>query len=173
MMSTTILIPFYNEVNNISSVLDEVSKLYSTKYKVVLVNDGSTDSTDELVKRKYAQFNLVGYNKNCGKSAAIRFGLQYVRTKTVILIDADLNNFKIDSITQASYLWNSQIARMIVFKRSGNSTLEKLLRVDYLLSGERMMLTNDLRQILENKGIKNYELELGIPCSNNNNLLIY
>lgn len=90
------LAPAYNEQENLIELADSISK--STKdYKLIIVNDGSTDKTfqtAEKLKTKYPIITL-GYQKNKGPGYAFKFGIDYFLKKTaksndvLITIEAD------------------------------------------------------------------------------------
>lgn len=82
-----ILIPAYNAQKTIGSVLERVCSL---GFDTLVVNDGSTDATSEVV-RSYG-VKLLEHPKNLGKGASLRTGFQYILEKNydlVITMDAD------------------------------------------------------------------------------------
>lgn len=92
-MKVTILIPVYNEVNVLPMVLDRVMKAElpagCTK-EIVIVDDGSTDGTTELLER-YRELVVVHHSvENFGKGAAIRIGLRKASGDIVLIQDGDL-----------------------------------------------------------------------------------
>lgn len=92
-MKVTILIPVYNEVNVLPMVLDRVMKAElpagCTK-EIVIVDDGSTDGTTELLER-YRELVVVHHSvENFGKGAAIRIGLRKATGDIVLIQDGDL-----------------------------------------------------------------------------------
>ncbi|WP_340077467.1 glycosyltransferase [Leptobacterium sp. I13] len=92
----TIIIPVYNEEENLKRVEQELSnylKIASRKTKVLFVNDGSKDNSQELIEvicHRNLDFNFIQFAKNCGLSAAIKAGIDYVDTELTGYIDADL-----------------------------------------------------------------------------------
>jgi len=90
-----VVIPAYNEAENLPPVIDELlaelARLPAVS-DVVVVDDGSTDDTavvlDELEKQ-HANVRTVRFRRNAGKSAAVDAGLEAVNSRTVILMDAD------------------------------------------------------------------------------------
>ena len=89
----SILIPSFNEGKTILNVLNRISKIMAlnVNYEVVVINDGSTDNTLDLLKQNkdlYSQ--LITYNKNCGKGNAIKKGLEVSNGKYIFFQDADL-----------------------------------------------------------------------------------
>lgn len=93
----SIIIPAYNEEKTILDILDKictVSLIEGTDKEIIVVNDGSTDSTQKLVNDYIANtqdnIRLVSYNNNQGKGAAIRNGIQWATGDFIIIQDADL-----------------------------------------------------------------------------------
>jgi len=89
----SILIPSFNEGKTILNVLNRISEIMAlnVNYEVVVINDGSTDNTLDLLKQNkdlYSQ--LITYNKNCGKGNAIKKGLEVSNGKYIFFQDADL-----------------------------------------------------------------------------------
>ncbi|SHI38476.1 Glycosyltransferase involved in cell wall bisynthesis [Mesonia phycicola] len=92
----TIIIPLYNEEENLLRVEKELSKFLTTSIKkscVLFVDDGSTDNSlplvEEICKRQEA-FHFISFEKNQGLSAAIKAGFDYAETPLIGYIDADL-----------------------------------------------------------------------------------
>ena len=92
----SVIIPAYNEAERIGLTLESISahlKARKVSYEIIVVSDGSTDSTSGVVE-SYAQDNtdirLVSYQPNRGKGYAVRTGMLEARAKDVLLTDADL-----------------------------------------------------------------------------------
>ncbi|AHW61122.1 Glycosyl transferase family 2 [Draconibacterium orientale] len=92
----TILVPVYNEEDNIERLekeLLEYLKIASVPAKVLFINDGSTDKSLELLEQvcyRNLEFSFISFEKNCGLSAAIKAGFDFVDTELTGYIDADL-----------------------------------------------------------------------------------
>ena len=85
-MEIGVLITVYNEGPRIDKVLKKLSK-----YRVIVVNDGSIDDTLSKVK-KYKNVELISYTKNKGKGYALQRGFARARKlkfDTLILMDGD------------------------------------------------------------------------------------
>jgi glycosyltransferase involved in cell wall biosynthesis len=92
-MKLSVIIPVYNEESTIGELLEQVLAVDIPK-EVIVVDDGSRDSTIEIVRRKAAatdQVVQVHTNEvNVGKGAAIRRALLHVTGDIVLIQDADL-----------------------------------------------------------------------------------
>ncbi|MGB0777351.1 MAG: glycosyltransferase [Flavobacteriaceae bacterium] len=92
----TIIIPVYNEEDNLDRVATEMSNYLKQSLipaQVLFVNDGSSDRSLEKIKeicRKNEDFGFISFEKNAGLSAAITAGFQSTKTQWVGYIDADL-----------------------------------------------------------------------------------
>jgi glycosyltransferase involved in cell wall biosynthesis len=86
----SIIIPVYNEAATIREILVRVRSSPINK-EVVIVDDGSTDGTREILKQvDYADVRIVLHEVNQGKGMAIRTGLKYATGGYVLIQDADL-----------------------------------------------------------------------------------
>ena len=94
-MNTTVLIPTYNNAGTLAQVLQDV--LSHTPH-VIVVNDGSTDHTLEVLEQ-FPAVQRVTYTNNRGKGIALRRGFAYARQQGyeyVITMDADGQHFASD-----------------------------------------------------------------------------
>ncbi len=90
----TIIIPVYNEINTLEKILKKNLIVKKIKKKIIIVDDGSTDGTRELLKKKISKdkniFKIIYHKNNMGKGAAINSAKKYIGKKFVIIQDADL-----------------------------------------------------------------------------------
>ena len=85
--------PCYNEEKTIESAIIKSMENLSTKDNLLVVDDGSTDKSNFLIKslaNKFANINLMVHEKNLGKGAAIQTALKKVKNEIVIIQDSDL-----------------------------------------------------------------------------------
>lgn len=89
-MKTSIIIPVYNEEKTIERILEKVLAS-PIKKEVIIVNDGSTDKTKEVLENfKRKEVKVIFHSKNLGKGSAIRTALEYVQGEIALVQDADL-----------------------------------------------------------------------------------
>lgn len=96
MYEFTIIVPVFNEEDNLKRVEKELSsylKIATKKTKILFVNDGSKDKSQELIEVICANnpdFTFISFKENRGLSAAIAAGFEYTDTELVGYIDSDL-----------------------------------------------------------------------------------
>lgn len=92
--TVSIVIPIYNEIKNLEEVLIKVKNvdLGSIKKEIIMVDDGSTDGTRDLLRKleTSGEYKIYYHGHNMGKGAALRTGLNYTTGDIVIIQDADL-----------------------------------------------------------------------------------
>jgi len=92
----TIIIPVYNEEDNLLRVEKELlayTKMAKLKTKILFVNDGSKDKSQELIEsisNRNTEFTFITFKENRGLSAAIKAGFDCTDTTLVGYLDADL-----------------------------------------------------------------------------------
>lgn len=105
-----IIIPAYNVEKYVADCLDSVfSQQTNYRYLVVVVNDGSTDSTAEVLAKYQNHDNIRIVNQqNCGISSARNKGLERIEAEYVMFLDSDdqLMPFAIENMTNAAKCGN-------------------------------------------------------------------
>jgi dolichyl-phosphate beta-glucosyltransferase len=91
----SLVIPMFDEATRIGRTLDilEASDLLDDRLELLLVDDGSTDGTAELVEQRIrglARARVVRLDRNRGKGAAVRAGVLAAEGATRVFVDADL-----------------------------------------------------------------------------------
>ena len=94
MKTLSIVIPVYNEKNTIREILQNIEKSEAggLKKELIIIDDGSTDGTREILKtlENADRYRILYQEKNCGKGAALRRGFMAATGDFVITQDADL-----------------------------------------------------------------------------------
>lgn len=87
----SVIVPVYNERETLSEILDRV-RAVDLKKEIVVVDDGSTDGTKDVLREeeKKGDLKVLYHMTNRGKGAAVRTGLEHASGDFVIIQDADL-----------------------------------------------------------------------------------
>ena len=90
-MNLSVIIPVYNEVGNIQEILKRV-KATRKADEIIVVDDGSQDGTRELLKELDGRekVRVILHEKNQGKGAAVRTGMDAAQGEIMLIQDADL-----------------------------------------------------------------------------------
>ncbi|KPL82967.1 glycosyl transferase [Thermanaerothrix daxensis] len=90
-MKVSVVIPVYNERQTIREIVQRVLDT-GLIYEVIIVDDGSTDGTREILKEleNLPPIRVILHQANAGKGAAVRTGIQNARGDVIIIQDADL-----------------------------------------------------------------------------------
>lgn len=91
-MKLSIIIPCFNEIDTIRSIISAVKQAPIELKEVIVVDDCSTDGTRELLKSEIETTidQVIYHEKNQGKGAALRTGFKYATGDIVVVQDADL-----------------------------------------------------------------------------------
>jgi glycosyltransferase involved in cell wall biosynthesis len=90
MTAVSIVIPVYNEKETIGSVIDQILSVMEKAdilNEIIVVDDGSTDETVQIVRERAVQ--LVRHPFNKGYGAALKTGMRKAKYDTIAIIDAD------------------------------------------------------------------------------------
>ncbi len=93
-MKLSVVIPMMNEEDNVKPLFEAVRKaLRGIDYELILVDDGSTDKTVELMK-KYAdeRTKIIVFNRNFGQTTAMAAGIDEAKGELIATLDGDLQN---------------------------------------------------------------------------------
>lgn len=90
-MNLSVIIPIYNEVESIREIVKRVQGT-NLAWEILLVDDGSTDGTRELLKEMDGENNVrvILKEKNEGKGSAVTVGIQAAEGDVLLIQDADL-----------------------------------------------------------------------------------
>jgi glycosyltransferase involved in cell wall biosynthesis len=84
--SVSVIIPVFNEAENIGQIIREIATIYPD-YEIIVVNDGSTDETAEVAKGAGAI--VFSHPYNIGNGAAIKSGIRIASGDVLIFMDGD------------------------------------------------------------------------------------
>ena len=100
-MKTTIIIPVYNEEKSVEDVIKKIKELYPD-YEILVVNDGSTDNTADIIKQMGVR--LVNHPYNIGNGAAVKTGIRNARGEWLVLMDGDGQHNPEDIVRLMKYI---------------------------------------------------------------------
>jgi len=97
-MQLSIIIPCFNERKYLPQILEKVElvQIPGISKQIIIVDDGSTDGTSDVVKKEFPQYTLIVSERNYGKAHAIRLGLPKATGDIVLIQDADLEYDPVD-----------------------------------------------------------------------------
>jgi len=98
-MGLSVIVPAFNEERTICKVLCDLIKLeHDFPLEIIVINDGSTDKTSEIVLDPRYLFNIrfVDNQINQGKGKVVRQGIEMARYSHTLIFDADLEYFAHD-----------------------------------------------------------------------------
>lgn len=116
----SIVIPVYNEVDNIAPLCDEIDAALNIEHEIIFVNDGSDDGTREQLLKLVQQFQQVralNHRRNFGQSASILTGVRAAQYQWVITIDGDRQNDPADIPLLVAQLNQQQHTAIVVGNR--------------------------------------------------------
>lgn len=94
----TILVPAFNEAASLEELVERVRRVMAglgQRFDLIVVNDGSTDQTEQVVlelSRRFPWVGLISLRRNCGKALAVMAGFRATEADVVITMDADLQD---------------------------------------------------------------------------------
>ncbi len=127
--SLSVFLPTFNEEENIASTVENVVKVLDSlklDWEVLVINDGSKDKTEEVVKqleKKYPNVRLVNHEVNKGYGHALKTGFKAAKYPWVAFVDSDgqfdFEEIKLllDKTDQADVILGCRLNRADPFQR--------------------------------------------------------
>lgn len=97
-LDISVVVPLYNEEESLPELvewIDRVATNNKLSYEIVMVDDGSTDNSWEVIEKlssKYPTIKAIGFSRNYGKSGALYCGFEAAEGEVVFTMDADLQD---------------------------------------------------------------------------------
>lgn len=145
----TIIVPVYNEEESLPFFFTEADTFLEktpVPSRILFINDGSTDTSLELLKEKCScseRHNWLSLDANYGLSTAVKAGIDHCTTSLVGYIDADLQTHPSDFLSYFSYFPEYDMVNGIRQKRQ-----------DSLVKRFSSKFANTYRQLMISDGIK-------------------
>lgn len=146
-MELSLVVPAYNERENLAPLLDEItSALAGRTYEVIVVDDGSTDGSLDALKAlraRHPQLRIIAFERNAGQTAAFAAGFRAARAPIVITLDADLQNDPADIPRLVEALLESGATAVAGFRATRRDTPWKRLQ-SRIANGVRNRLNGEV-----------------------------
>ena len=96
-MDYSIVIPVYNEEENIAPLYEKIASVMKNmgEYEIIFIDDGSTDGTFKKIKKlneKDGTVRCIRFRRNFGKTAALTAGFERAEGDVIITMDGDMQN---------------------------------------------------------------------------------
>lgn len=98
-MDLSLIVPVYNEEENLPLLFQAIHKTFSAlkyKWQVIFIDDGSRDQSPNIlrdfVRRDPQHVQAIIFRRNFGQTAAITAGIDYSKGEIIVLLDADMQN---------------------------------------------------------------------------------
>lgn len=156
-MRVTTIVPVYNEEKTVANVL-RVLTSHNRINEIVVVDDGSTDNTQKILKQ--FKVKVIKLKKNIGKGGAIRIATKNIKSDIILFIDADLIGLKkehIDNLLEPIMKGNAMM--VIGLRDKGNVIANMIMPYFPLTGGERAILTKVFMSIRKSPLIEGWSLE--------------
>ncbi|CAB3789686.1 glycosyltransferase family 2 protein [Pararobbsia alpina] len=148
----------YNEAPRIGAVL-AVACAHPLLDEVIVVDDGSTDGTADIVRR-FSSARLISHEINQGKSAAMATGIAAAQSELLMLLDADLKGLAPNHVTALATPVLSGKADVSLSLRQNSLLIFRAIGLDFV-SGERVVRKELLDEALkEIHGLPRFGIEV-------------
>ena len=97
-MDLSVVVPAFNEAESLPELAEWIAKVCASSsidYELIVIDDGSTDNTWEVLKllsARNSKVRAIRFRRNYGKSAALQTGFEASSGDVVITMDADLQD---------------------------------------------------------------------------------
>jgi glycosyltransferase involved in cell wall biosynthesis len=130
----SVVIPLYKEEDNVERLVDELHaalETYPGEFELVLVDDGSTDRTREMLLDARANrgdhIMVISHRRNLGQTQAMQTGLQAARGDVIAFMDGDLQNDPADIAAMVEKLETDHLDLLCGWRKNRQDTLDRTL----------------------------------------------
>lgn len=140
-MNYSLIIPIYNEEKTLKTLIEQL-KYFSQFVEVIIINDGSCDQTETILK-KQKRFKVLHNTTNKGKGYSILKGVKNASNENIILMDGDLEvhldciNQLIEKYESSGYhvingnRWNNKLKTKKNLNNYGNNFFNQIFNLLY------------------------------------------
>ncbi len=156
----SILIPCFNEEQNIKKITDEIAVVFKDTdllYEIIFIDDGSNDGSITIINEIVLQNNnikFIEFSRNFGKDFALKAGVDFSNADAIVMIDADMQHPP-KLILQMIDKWNDGFEVVYAFRSINNPDANFINR---FFSKTFYKLVNLLSDINLENGIADYRL---------------
>jgi len=160
----SIIIPEYNEEKNIKNVLKNLflsSIIIKDKYEIIIVNDGSTDKTKEIINSfdNKKKLKILSLKKNVGFGKAFLYGLKKAKGDRIVMIQGD-NAWNSKNLKKLFQVYNDKNIDLLIQYNSKMLSTRGIVRT--LLSKTFTKILNILtkKNIIYHNGIQVHQKKI-------------
>jgi glycosyltransferase involved in cell wall biosynthesis len=164
MIKISIIIPVYNEIKTVSSVIENIKKIIDNNYEIIVVDDYSKDGSKKILE-SVEGIKVISHPINKGYGASLKGGIKEAKGEHILIIDAD-GTYPIEDIPKlVHYIPKFD---MVIGARVGKNTNIPLLRrpakwflkhlASYIASRKIFDLNSGLRIFKKNIVIDHWNL---------------
>ncbi|MBI2578658.1 MAG: glycosyltransferase family 2 protein [Candidatus Aenigmarchaeota archaeon] len=161
--SLSVIIPAHNEEHHLENCVESLIGQDYPGLKIIIVDDGSTDSTAEAGKRLSRKYSFIRYirKENRGKAAALNTGLSTVNSKFFGFIDADTSLSKNALRNMMAYFSSDAAAVIAVIKPvEPRNFVERIQKIEYMIASFTRKLMSFLNSLYYTPGFALYKTEI-------------
>ncbi len=148
MKTVSAIICVYNEERTIKDVVIKVADYFFDE--VIVVNDGSTDGTDNILKEtnEFSDFKYINLAENKGKGYAMAIGIENASSDIIVFIDADLSNLHDDHLFELVMPLTHKEADMVLGQPT-ETLINYSINPFKSFTGQRAVFKKDILPIID------------------------
>ncbi len=159
-MKVSVIIPAYDEEKRIGAVLEVVCN--SEVDEIIVVDDGSSDKTAQVVEGWPCSVELVCLENNQGKASALTQGVRRASNSTLFFLDADLKGLRLDHIEKMVKEYEKADSEMVIgVFHKGRLNTDISQKVSPHLSGQRI-LSREIWERLDLSQAEKFGVEIAL-----------
>ncbi len=145
-MKFSIVIPIFNEQDNIIVLINEIKNElihFNNEYEIIIVDDGSTDSTVKILEKEVNNKLVLLKNKiNFGQSYSLKKGIENSKSDIIVTIDGDLQNNPKDIPRMINAYYSKNLKLLGGIRKKRQDIITKKI-ASYLANSIRKKILND------------------------------